>query len=1228
MRRFIAILALAGLTAVATAQNTATRPTSAPRPVGQVPAADQPDSTGLYNAALLELGATAKGSGAPINKDWPPDETLQTGMGRGGTMIGSPLKGGRVDIRLIIPVDIKAIEVIPLEYYGYTQQPKAIDIFIEGKLLKHAELEHNPGKPQRIELEAQGQNVGILVTDVYPPETLKDGKTGPSYGGWARLRVLTTTNVAEKMKPPAQYDVKLSPADISPTTGAAAEGKVEVSGQPRVTRGHPCTMWDNEDIAHYKEMLKTSNELQNQFGGLKKAMDVRITQPLGVPPAQKDANGQWRHISDTEIAPDGRSYFAIHTQLSLDIANLGEVYVLTGEEKYAEFAKKLLLAYADAYPNYAEGAHPGFLHSPSKAFDQVLGDATWLIPLANGYDLIQDSKSITPEERKHIEDGIIKAAARHVISNHAMIESVTNWSAIGTCAVLTAGYATDDQKLINTAMYGIDGTEEKPTGGLFLKHFTQGINPDGLWAEGSPGYQFMAMQALVMDAEELWHHGIDMYRYRDCALKRLFDSELRFAYPDLTLPATHDAFHISIMNTDSFLYEYGYRRYHDPTYLLILKQTGRHLDTHFQQFVVSVLYDRDLNEKQAAIECKSVNFFNVGYGILRTTTPAGTNGLLLEYGPAGSHGHPDKLCLDLYAFNAQLMIDPGEVDYELPLYRQWYRTTLAHNTLVVDERDQIMCGAKQLIYAPADTMGMQRASCVDAYPGVIMDRASFLTPEYVADIFGAFASLQRKYDLAWHVRGQFASDLKLEPTTLPEPRQMGYVAMTDVRKAAPMDQAWTATITTPEGHPARFLAAGGTKTEVIIGDGLYGLEKPPTILERRENGSTVYGNVLDISDAKEPFVKSVKQEGSLEAGYGLLRVETVKGTDLCFSSFRPGEYGTDGLSTDAQQAFVQMDGRQVKAIYLGGGKSLRAGGEIQAGGGAILTRSEPGLAYIEREETGAYIVANPSPSEATVTVALQALENMEAYSLDPQGRRTGPAVVNKGSDKFFVVDVPLKAGAKVEFAPKGVASVYDQRQAMLQKRQAEQEAALRKAHDECVARTKIRQAEAQAKPVPANTVGVVEAQKFSAEGGGKVGTSDKKRAIASAACVNMWNDHGQWLEWTFDVPAEGYYNLTLCYCSELDQAEREIRVNDEVQEPFAPMIFPSTGGWANGSDDWRLLTATNPTNDKPLLLKFRQGKNVLRLTNLNGRGVNVDYLAVTSPDVKITRELLAGKLQK
>ena len=1220
---------------------------------GIQPAGHAAESGDLYNVALLSLGATAKGSGSPFNRDWPPNNTLVAGDGRGGTIFGGPLKGGRVDIRLIVPVEIKAIEVVGLDYYG-TMQPKAVDLFVDGKLLKHAELPETPGKPIRIPLEAKGQIVGILVTDDYPIRTLPNGKKGPNWGGWARLRVLSTTHVAEMMKPVEQYSVAASPSNIAPTAGSLVAGKVEVVGQPRRTKGHPCTLWDQEDIAAYKEMLKTSKELQAQLDRLKKDMDARMQEPLGIPEPKKGPDGIFLHLSDA--APLGsQTYGGVHNHLGLDIANLGTAYALTGDARYAEFCKKLLLAYADAVPNYGEGARPGFNHDPSKVFDQRLSDATWLIQVARGYDLIHDLPSITPEERKHIEDDLVKAEGRHIVGNHAMLEAYTNWSAIATCAVLAAGLAADDEQLINTAFWGIRGTKEKPTGGLFERHFgPKAIDEDGMWAEGAMGYQFMALEALVMDAEMLWHHGIDLYRYRDGALKRLFDTPLQIAYPDMTSPAIHDSGRGHIIGYEAGLYEFAYRRYRDPAYLLVLNQTKPVLRARFQIFPVSILYTdsrphapawgrgdagasktehppagaggrgtperprqgippRERGDEGAPpIEWRNVNFFGVGYGILRLTDPRGTASLLLDYGPDRSHGHPDKLNLDLYAFNDQLLPDPGSVWYEQPIYRRWYHTTLAHNTLCVDELDQRMCGATQLVYGPADSFGLQRASCGEAYAGITMDRSLFLTADYVADLFGAFARLPREMDLAWHIRGQFASDLGLEPTKFPEPMENGYNELTNVRHAS-TDKPWSATVTRA-GNVARFFAAGGAPTEVIVADGHYGLEKPPTILERRTAASTVYGNAIDISGAKEGHIRGVACEGGLAEGYALLKVQTAKGIDLCFAAYRPGDFTVGGLQTDAQQAFVVREGDAIRAAYLAGGKTLKVGT-------FSLTRSEPGLAYIEKAETGAFVVGNPSPAEATITVALDGLKSMRAYSLDSSGKRLGEVTVGAGG----AVSIRIPPASRIEFAPAGIPSAYEHRQEMLRKRQADQEAALTKARDECLARTRAREAEAKAKPVPAGTVVVVQAEDFSAEGGGNVKASTTKRA-AIGTCIYMWDAPGQWLEWAFDVPAEGYYHLALCYCSQMENAQRELQVNGEVQEPFAPLVFPTTGGWSNGSDDWRLLTASNPVTDQPLLIKLKQGRNVLRLTNANGRGINVDYLAVTSPDVKVDRPMLAGKL--
>ncbi len=1181
-------------------------------PKAALPEIDQPDDAGLYNVSLLELGATGTAGGVAVNKDWPANNALQRGSGRGGVLMGAPLKGGRVDIHLIVPVDIKELEVVPLDYNG-TVQPKSVDIFVDGKLVTHFDLPETPGKPIRIPLEAKGQDVGILITDEYPIRTLANGKKGPNYGGWSRLRVMTTENVAEMLKPVEQYAVKLVPASIAPTAGSSVGGEVKVYGEPRQTKGHPNTLWDNEDIAQYKEMLKTSKELQAQYAGLKKAADLRVTKPLGIPQPKKDADGKWMHLSDK--APyEGKTYGAVHNQLALDIANMATVYALSGESKYGDFCKQLLLAYADAHPNYGIGARQGFSHDPSKVFDQRLSDATWLIPIARGYDLIYNLPTMTPDERKHIEDDLVKANARHIMANRHTLGAMTNWSAIDTCAILIAGYATDDQELISTAMYGFGGTKDKPTGGLFLKHFGEGaIDVDGMWNEGAMGYQFMALEALVMDAEILWHHGIDMYRHRGGVLKQLFDSPIQICYPDLTTPAIHDSHHGTIIGHDSFLYEYAYRRYRDPSYLLILDQIGRHLNTNFQEFPVSFMYDRPAGEKTPPVEWKSVNFFGVGYGILRQTTSKSTNSILLDYGPNRSHGHPDKLNIDLYAFNDQLMPDPGIVWYEQPLYKQWYHTTLAHNTLTVDEQSQVMAGAEQTVYAPADTISMQRAWTRDAYPGVTMDRALFMTHYYVADIFGAFSRLPRKMDLAWHIRGEFSSSLPFTEYKIPEPKNPGYMVLNNVRRTT-TSNAWRADITRA-GNVARFMAAGGTPTDIIVGDGYYGRENPPAIIQRRNASSTVYANVIDIAGAKDGYVKNITQQGGLDAGYAALLIDTAEGTDICLSAYRPGTYKAGDLETNGQQAMVHKKGGAVQSMYLASGTILRAAD-------AQLERNEPGLAYVESAENGGYIVGNPSPADATIKLNIPSAANMDAYNIDTQGKRLNAGQVQRSGSQL---QLTLKAGARLELSPSGAASLYDTGRAKLQKIQDEQTARAAELRQAAIARTKVREADAKAHPVPGNTIIVINAADFSDQGDGKVSIGNNKTA-AIGNVIAGWNSLGHWLEWSFDAPADGYYNLSLCYCSQNDKIEREISVNGAIQEPYAPMIFDGTGGWANGSDDWRLATAGNPVADHPLLIQLRKGKNIIRMTNSNDRGLNVNYIAITSPDVIPTRELLTNKL--
>ena len=84
-----------------------------------------------------------------------------------------------------------------------------------------------------------------------------------------------------------------------------------------------------------------------------------------------------------------------------------------------------------------------------------------------------------------------------------------NRSCICAAAVLMAGYATEDQDMVDFALHGRTGSKLKPIpteavplnpaemgtytgkdpGGLLGVHFSEDcLLPDGLWVEGSPAY--------------------------------------------------------------------------------------------------------------------------------------------------------------------------------------------------------------------------------------------------------------------------------------------------------------------------------------------------------------------------------------------------------------------------------------------------------------------------------------------------------------------------------------------------------------------------------------------------------------------------------------------------------------------------------------------------------------------------------------------------------------------
>ena len=860
---------------------------------------------------------------------------------------------------------------------------------------------------------------------------------------------------------PDNYHVEVQPANIALTPGTQPQENIQVYGDPRNDTAHPNTIVDPQDIDDLKKAITTNPEAQKAFAQMKSRADERITQPTNVPPVQKgpDGNAMWP-------GDYFKDFWKLTDTNGGDMPYVAMAYQLTGDQKYGEFVKQVLMAYAD---NYKSWGHPKDWTekryrsaTDGRLSYQFLNDGCWLGAMAYSYDLIYNLPSWTPEQRAHIRDDLFKPIAAQFI-NPAVgkpdyLSQPNNRSAICAAGVLIAGYATDDQELINDALYGPGGTKDKPTGGTLQAHFGEGgILPDGLWVEGAPAYQTgIASCGLFNSVETLWHHGIDMYRFRGGALKRMLDSALLLAYPDgkMAEAALHDSGPFALLDTRDWMsnevgvpYECGYRRYRDPHYIPIIKNAVKNLGMTIHHGPTSLFLDLPPDAgTPTPIVPINVNYYSVGYGVLRQATPSGPNQIILEYGVCAGHSHPSKLGIDLFALGQPLIPYPGVIfPYDDPRDSKWYQTTLGNSDLEIDERSQVHGGnsynfvrgtppadAIQLVYAPGATMGLERAwsntlhaklapnlaskvTGVETPPPdtqftpVSEDRSLFLTPEYLADIFGAFSTGPHIYDLAWHIRGEMTASLKADPFQFPAPVPDGYNALTNVTHTS-TNQPWTAAVTTPDKQTVHFVASGGTPTDLFLGNGLFYTETPPVIIQRREAQSNVlFGNAVDISGSKDGFVKGVTQSGSLDLGYGLLKVDTIKGTDLCFTAFRPGSYTAEGMTTDGMQAMVRKNGANVQGLYLGGGTTLKVDG-------GSIARSVSGLAYVESTPEGDYIVGNPSPSDATVTVSLSALNGLKAYALDDSGKQMGPATVNASGSGTLAAT--LKAGARIELSSK------------------------------------------------------------------------------------------------------------------------------------------------------------------------------------------------------------------
>ena len=89
----------------------------------------------------------------------------------------------------------------------------------------------------------------------------------------------------------------------------------------------------------------------------------------------------------------------------------------------------------------------------------------------------------------------------------------------------------------------------------------------------------------------------------------------------------------------------------------------------------------------------SHSFPTAGYFVQRSGWDKDDSHLVFDCGglglPTGGHGHADALSLVLYSGGREMLVDPGTAVYNAaPEWRSYFRSSRAHNTVVVDGQEQ------------------------------------------------------------------------------------------------------------------------------------------------------------------------------------------------------------------------------------------------------------------------------------------------------------------------------------------------------------------------------------------------------------------------------------------------------------------------------------------------------------------------------------------------------------
>ncbi|MGF1902514.1 heparinase II/III domain-containing protein [Aliivibrio sifiae] len=578
----------------------------------------------------------------------------------------------------------------------------------------------------------------------------------------------------------------------------------------------------------------------------------------------------------------------------------GRLFLVTKEEKYANFVKELLAIYAEKYLTFDFHVQKN-TNPTGRLFHQILNEHCWLLFTSLAYSCV--ASTMTEEERSTVVERIFEPMLDMFTVKYAHdFDRIHNHGIWAVAAVGICGLAIGKREYLDMSVYGIERNE---TGG-FLAQISELFAPSGYYMEG-PYYHRYAIRPTCVFAEVIHRHmpEVDIYNFKGQVIGNTVQAMLSTAYPNGEFPALNDSSRtmgITDMGVQVAVSVYSKHYELDENILGMAKIQDR-VWMHSCGLELSKAYEEASEKHEINMPFWPSVELNEGpdghfgaQGFIRMQDKKGdVSQLVMNYGQHGmGHGNFDTLGITFfnrgqevlreYGFCRWVNVEPKFGGRYLDENKSYARQTIAHNAVTVDEQCQNnfdveradkVHGLPHFFKVNDTNINGMSAFANDHYDGLDMQRSVFmlkldeLESPLLLDLYRVVGEGEHQYDYSHQYEGQivrtnFEYKANKELNTLGS--DFGYQHLWNVASGAANDTALVSWLQN-NTYYTWLGTSSNANNEVIFtrtgaNDPSFNLRSEPAFILRSKGPSTLFASVLETHGYfNEEFEQSVNARG-------------------------------------------------------------------------------------------------------------------------------------------------------------------------------------------------------------------------------------------------------------------------------------------------------------------------------------------------------------------------------